>query len=333
MKEYLVLGLMPFFKVRAYDADLFRPEATFKNYIRGVRDYGRFQLRPLGLQYENGKNVWDGWSISAHEDGLVSVSARNTVYQLTVVDETIEESDFTDCLVGVQALMYGFAQEEYTLIPIDSGEVPESRVIPIRKAIDMYCRKFGIHPEYEQHSLLFGTKHSGGDEWDERLWQITGFVIGDEQVVYAMLFLRAAFEHLMFYGDDYVRAIRFQESKAQRLKEAVDIENSIHNCYKVMEAVYGGVLANDWRQVEKRFHLHGVNLQQPGGFITPWGVEGEEPLVEKLKRLKVARDDRSAHGRIHANRRSTYFELMDFQMLASIVLQNFVRHKHSAAPI
>lgn len=333
MKDYLVLGLMPFFTVREYDINCFRPEAIFEEYIRGLRDYGKFQLRPIGLQYERGENVWDGWSTSSPENGVVSVSARQSVYHLTIVDDALEEEDVTDCLIGVQALMYDFAPEDYMLLPIDPDEVPESRVLPIRRAVDMYCRKLGIHADYDEHSALFGTKHSGGNEWDERLWGSIGCVIGDEQVVYALLFLRAAFEHVMFYGDDFAKAVRFQEAKAQRVKEAVDIENSIHNCYKVMEAVYGGVLASDWRQVERRFQQSGVDLQQLGGFSTPWGNSGEESLIDKLKKLKAARDDRAAHGRIHANRRSTYYELMDYQMLASSVLRAYVRHKHPAAPV
>jgi len=332
MKDYLVLGLMPFFAVAEYDLDKFRPEVVFGEYIRGLRDYGKFQLRPIGLQYQHGKNVWDGWSTSPSGNGIAYVSARQSIYHLTIVDEALTEEDITDCLLGVQALMYDFAPEDYALVPVEADEIPASRILPIETAVEMYCRRLGIHPDLDVHSAIFGTKHSRGNDWDERLWRAIGCVIGDEQIVYALLFLRAAFEHVMFYGDEFERAIHFQEAKAQRIKEAVDIENSIHNCYKVMEAIYGGTLANDWEQVDRRFQQRGVDLKRIGGFATGSGKISEEPLIEKLKRLKDARDDRAAHGRIHANRRSTYFELMDYQMLASTALSAYIRHKHPATP-
>jgi hypothetical protein len=333
MKDYLVLGLMPFFPVRAYDVDRFNPEEIFGEFIRGLRDYGKFQLRPIGVQYQPSRSVWDGWSTSPRENDLACVSARQSIYHLAIADDALAEEDVTDCLIGVQALMYDFVPEDYTLVPIEPSEIPASRVIPMELAVDMYCRKLGLHADYDEHSKLLATKHTRGYEWDERLWGSIGYVMGDEQVVYALLFLRAAFEHLMFYGDEFENAIRFQKAKAHRIKEAVDIENSIHNCYKVMEAVYGGTLANDWQQVERVFQQRGVDLQQLGGFTTQWGKSGEEPLIEKLKKLKWARDDRAAHGRIHANRRSTYYELLDYQMLASITLRAYVKYKYPAAPL
>lgn len=100
-----------------------------------------------------------------------------------------------------------------------------------------------------------------------------------------------------------------------------------------MEAIYGGMLASDWQQVEQRFGRRGVDLQQLGGFQVHTTSHGVEPLIQKLERLKEARNDRAAHGRIHSNRRSTYYELMDYQTLASRALEGFLRHKYPNYPV
>lgn len=333
MRDFLVLGLMPQFAVREYDIYTFNPEAIFAEYIREVRDYGNFQLRPIGLQYRDSENVWDGWSTSPVDAGMAYMSAEQSVYHLSIVDGALTDEDITDCLIGVQSLMYDFASEDYTLVPFDPNDIPATRVLPVEWAVDQYCRKFRVRPDYAEHAALIATKHTRGYEWDGRLWGAISCVVGDEQAVYALLFLRAALEHVMFVGEDFERALRFQQAKAQRIKEAVDIENSIHNCYKVMEAIYGGTLVNDWQQVERRFSRAGVDLQQLGGFRVYGASHGVEPLIEKLKRLKFARDDRAAHGRIHVNRRSTYYELMDYQTLASRALFDFLRQKYPRLPV
>lgn len=333
MKDFLVLGLMPFFATREHDiTDSFTPEAPFREFIDGFRDYGKFQLRPLGLKRSDRDHVWEGTSMHLVGDGNAYTTASQAVYHLTLVDDALTEEDITDCLIGVQSVMYDFAAEEYTLVPFDPDDIPTTRVLPVEWAVEQYCRRFQIRRDFDEHAALIGTKHTRGSEWDARLWGSISCVAGDEQAAYALLFLRAALEHVMFVGEGFERALRFQQAKAQRIKEAVDIENSIHNCYKVMEAIYGGTLAKDWQQVEREFDQIGVHLQQVGGFQVYGSSHGVEPLIEKLKRLRFARDDRAAHGRIHANRRSTYYELMDYQTLASRALLDFLHHKYPGFP-
>lgn len=333
MQSFLVLGLMPFFRVAEYDVARFNPDAIFSEYIRGYRDYGRFNLRPIGVKYQPNKSVADGWSTSAPENGTVAVSARQSLYLLTLTDPTLRVYDVTDCLVGMRALMYDFVAEENVLVKLEADDIPASQIISLEVATGLYCRAYQVRSTDVDPAALFMSKETRGDDWDENLWRLVSNIIGDEQVVYASLFLRSAIEHLMFFGDDFTRAILRQEEKAERIREAVDIENSIHNCYKVVEALYGGALPSDWDKVVRRFQNKGVDLLEEGAFVTQYGVFGNEPLLEKLKRLQFARNDRAAHGRIHASRRSTYYELMDYQVLAGRVLKSFIKHKYPTAPL
>lgn len=333
MQNFLVLGLMPFFKIAEYDVETFNPEAVFAEYIRGVRDYGRFQLRPVGIQYDSTISVASGWSMSSPKNRTVAVSAKQAIYWLTVADSTIRASDITDCLMGARALMYDFVAEENVLVKLRCEDVPKTQVMSLEKATSLYRQAYQLRSAHIESTALFMSKETRGDDWDERLWHVVSEIIGDDQVIYASLFLRAALEHFIFYGDEFTRAILEQEERAERIREAVDIENSIHNCYKVIEALYGGTLPNDWTKVERRFADIGVDLQRDGSFITQYGVFGSEPLLEKLKKLQKARNDRAAHGRIHANRRSTFYELMDFQILAVQVLNSFVKRRYPNAPL
>jgi hypothetical protein len=333
MQSFLILGLMPFFRVAEYDVSEFNPDAIFAEYIRGFGDYGRFNLRPIAIEYHHNKSVADGWSTSAAEDGAVAVSARQSIYLLTLTDPNLQASDVTDCLIGMRALMYDFVAEENVLVSMGSDDIPPSQIISLDAATALYCRAYQVRSIDVDPSVLFMSKETRGNEWDESLWCLVSNTIGDEQVVYASLFLRSALEHLMFFGDDFKRAILRQEERAERIREAVDIENSIHNCYKVVEALYGGTLPSDWEQVARRFQNKGIDLLENGAYVTQYGVFGNETLLEKLKRLHIARNDRAAHGRIHANRRSTYYELMDYQVLAGRVLKSFIKHKYPTAPL
>jgi hypothetical protein len=333
MQSFLILGLMPFFRIAEYDVKTFDPDAIFAEYIRGFRDYGRFSLRPIAIKYHPDRSVSDGWTTSASANGSVAVSARQSLYLLTLSDPNLRASDVTDCLIGMRALMYDFVAEENVLIRCEANDIPASQIISLDEATSLYCRAYQVRTSDADPPALFMCKETRGDEWDEKLWSLVSSIIGDEQVVYAALFLRSALEHLMFFGDDFTRTILRQEEKAERIREAVDIENSIHNCYKVIEAVYGGALPRDWEQIVRRFQNKGIDLLEEETYVTEYGVFGNEPLLEKLKRLQVARNDRSAHGRIHANRRSTYYELMDYQVLAGRVLKSFIAHKYPNAPL
>jgi hypothetical protein len=74
----------------------------------------------------------------------------------------------------------------------------------------------------------------------------------------------------------------------------------------------------------------GINTAELAGYTTH-GIFQKEPVLEKIKRLKRARDDRAAHGRIHENRRNTYYELMDYQELVTNLLIKHIQKKYPGA--
>lgn len=48
-------------------------------------------------------------------------------------------------------------------------------------------------------------------------------------------------------------------------------------------------------------------------------------MRDKILHLRHSRDWKSAHGRITADRKSTYYELLDFQQLARYIVLEAIR--------
>jgi hypothetical protein len=53
----------------------------------------------------------------------------------------------------------------------------------------------------------------------------------------------------------------------------------------------------------------------------------QEQAITKLIRLRDARNKRAAHGGAHTNRKSTYYEVLDYRELSYFVLSNVIKHR------
>jgi hypothetical protein len=142
--------------------------------------------------------------------------------------------------------------------------------------------------------------------------------------LYAALFLRASFSEYIFLGDEIEETI-LKNDGPLFVHDAVRAENAVHNAYKVIEAIWGGSLPKDVTKVERGLQDKGIDPHAMVGY-DHHGIHPKVQLVAKVLALQKARNERAAHGRIDAGRKSTYYEIMDYQALAHAALTMHIRH-------
>lgn len=294
-------------------------------YLASVRKYEKIEIQPVLIQTDKPLE-FSGWQFSPC-GGYSKVACSQGIYEVRLRDSKLGASDLLDVLHGMLAFMHSVSPDELIAIPIEEGSIPPSRIIGIDDAVRLYKSTLPYTSDVYDYNVVFLDSWSRHSEFDVNLWRLVAHVIGDEEVAYASLFLRAAFEKYLFLGDDIEDVILRHEEVPSRILEAVDVENAIHNAYKVVEAIYGGTLSSDWDHVVKRLAAKGINTAELVGY-TNHDIFKREPMLEKIKRLKQARDDRAAHGRVHQNRRNTFYELMDYQELVRQLLGAHIQMKY-----
>jgi beta-galactosidase beta subunit len=79
--------------------------------------------------------------------------------------------------------------------------------------------------------------------------------------------------------------------------------------------------------MERGLRNLGVNPDEKVGYVHH-GIHPKQRISDKIVALRKARNEKAAHGRIHADRKSTYYEICDFQALAKSFLLLHLRHKY-----
>lgn len=322
MKTFLLSNMRAFGRVRG---DLKSPLSSeaISEYLGSIRRYDKFEIQPFIIQTK--QTIEDFWEINLGFEDKVLGSFQG-LYEVTLLDPELSSTDIEDALDGMMAVLHWIPQVETLITPIEKEFVPPSRILKLEDAIERYKSSLSNPPppDFFDYSVLFNQHVSWnqGGQSDYNLWELISTTIGDEQVIYASHFLRAALEKFYFSGE-LEEAITKRELTPIRIKEAVDVENAIHNAYKVVEAVYGGTLPSSWTQVSNSLKQIGINPDELVGY-TNRGQYQREPILEKIKELRRARDERAAHGRIHQNRRNTFYQLMDSQELARLILERFI---------
>ncbi|SEL27297.1 hypothetical protein [Nitrosovibrio tenuis] len=297
-------------------------------YLASCRKYERIEIQPLIIQTEETEESLErGWIFSPRI-GYSLVASYQGLYEIRLRDPDFDASNLTDALHGMMAVLGGPPSEELFVIPVAENSIPPSRIISLDEAVKFY-RDMLPHASAarDDNDSIFRGRWGRTPDFDAALWQLVANVIGDEELVYASLFLRVAVEKYSFSGDEVEDVILRHEEVPSRILKAIDVENGIHNAYKIVEAIYGGTLPSDWRKVARCLAEQGIDTAELAGY-TMHGIFRREPILEKIKRLKHARDDRAAHGRIHENRRNTYYELMDYQELVRNLLIKRIQTKY-----
>jgi hypothetical protein len=319
---FILPGLMAFGRISSGEYPM-KP-SSIGEYLASDRGYAKIKIQPLIVETEESlKHPW----VFSPCIGYSMVASARGMYEIRLLDPNLDASDLTDALHGMMAVLRGAPPDELFVIPIAENSIPPSRTICLDDAVGFYKSMLPHTSSEEDYRSVFRGGWCRAPDYDANLWQLVASVIGDKQLVYASLFLQAAVEKCSFSGDEIENVILDHQEAPGRITDAVDVENAIHNAYKVVEAIYGGVLPSDWRKVAHGLADQGIDTAELAGY-TMHNVFLREPLLEKIKRLKHARDDRAAHGRIHQNRRNTYYELMDFQELARALLIKYIQKKY-----
>lgn len=322
MQSFLLPGLMAFGRTTSTEFPI--NTVAIDEYLTSTRAYKNIEIQPVIIRTE--ESIEHHWHLSLN-DGYSLLASYQGIYEIRLTKPGMGASELIDALHGMMAILHSISPVNYFVIPIEVDSIPASRIINLHDAASLCVAMMpNASTQYDCHSI-FDNSWGRDFHFDEHLWKLVDQVIGDETTVYASLFLRAAYEKYIFLGDDIETAILEHEESPARITEAVDIENAIHNTYKVVEAIYGGVLAKDWAQVANNFTTIGIDTEELVGY-THHGIFQRESVIEKIKRLKLARNERAAHGRIHQNRRITFYELMDFQELARHLLSRYIQNKY-----
>lgn len=320
--NFILPGMMAFGRINSEEFPI--DSSSIDEYLASIRKYEKFEIQPLIVQTKD--SLEHGWHLSPC-DGYSMVASNQGIYEIRLQDTSLDASNLADALNGMMAVMHWVVPEELILIPVERGSIPSSRIISLDAAVGLYKAMLPYTSDARDYDLVFLRGWSLDSDFDADLWRLVANTIGDEQVIYASLFLRAALEKYSFSGDDIEKVILRNEETPRQIMEAVNVENAIHNAYKIVEAIYGGTLASDWHQVAERLAAKGIDTTELAGYAAH-GIFQREPVLEKIKRLKQARDDRAAHGRIHQNRRNTYYELMDYQELVRHLLYKLIQTKY-----
>lgn len=320
--NFILPGMMAFGRINSEKFPI--DSRSIDEYLANTRRYEKIEIQPLIVQTKESLN--HHWNCSPC-GGYSMVASNQGIYEIRLLDTNLGASDLVDALNGMMAVMQFVLPEELIVIPIEEGSIPPSRIISLDDAIELYKSMFPHTSDTYDYSSVFLNSWCRSEDFDANLWLLVANTIGDEQIVYASLFLKSAFEKYMFLGDDIESVIIRHKEAPGRIIDAVDVENAIHNAYKVVEAIYGGTLASDWQQVAHCLAEKGIDTTELAGYTTH-GIFQREPVLEKIKQLKHARDARAAHGRIHQNRQNTYYELMGYQELAKHLLSKYIQMKY-----
>jgi hypothetical protein len=335
--DYLILGLPAEFIFELAEVETekltgyYFPYMTiFPSYLSSKRNYKNFYLKPVILEHPDGKN--NGVSISYIDKSkndpslnVVGLSYQNSRYMLTTKTDAFNRFSIIDSLNATMAIILGATDSGN----INIVEITETRIAEGRSLASIDLRKYVAKQAGLTESAYIdnSTWHyqSFGLECNLKVFEVADLIIGDKKLLYASMFYREAvlcINEEIGSPDDYMNS---ENEKPLSISEAVKLEGALHGFYKVLEAIYGGVLASKQDKVLKTFESNNVDLNH---VVPNFFAKQEEKAIEKVIRLRALRNERAAHGGGFENRASTYAELYDSQQLALNILKWTIEGKY-----
>lgn len=301
------------------------------DYLKGLRNLNNFVLRPIIV--ERDRHIVPSPHLvetdESNQTMLVGFSPIEGRYEIECIGSDYPNERIIDALDASRAFINRNTERNLTLIEINDGDLPVTRILSTKDFLKLCSRHFGVHADNLACSgILDGFSYQS--ENDVLVWQLADTVYDDDVLIYALLFFREALYSLENIIDVHSMPESVSDTPIS-ISESVKLENAIHNFYKVVEAVYGGTLANDASKIRSKFIQRGVNCDEVVGF--PHLPDARETIFDKICKLQAARDQRAAHGRVHANRKGSYFEVMDAMELAHHLIVQFVKQKKNVEPL
>ena len=291
------------------------------DYKVAKREFSKFILRPLFLDL--GENVRDAPHLEPMSEHASVAAYRQARYEIEILDNSITSHALTDALHAAFALFEIQEHEVLGLFEVDDSKIPHTRVVSEKVLGEWYESTTGIPLTTHERKAIFLTCSLYGWNLEEVVWDIVSGTINNDVLMYAMLFVREAIRDYTFDHGDIREIIDSYTEAPPTISEAVKIENAIHNLYKAIEAIHGGDLPNDNRKIVRKFAEKGIDLTQLVGYN--YGPVCQEQAIDKLSRLRTKRNYKAAHGRIGGDRRTTFYELLDYQQLVRFIVLEAVR--------
>jgi hypothetical protein len=162
----------------------------------------------------------------------------------------------------------------------------------------------------------------------ETAWKMLPAVLKDPYFE-ALHFYQASVRDFCFVGDSISRVIYGDISQPVSRSELARAEDAVLNAFKAIEAIVGDPPSDD-RKFCRKLRDAGISPEELAGYVARGpdrGVNRREPIWRKIRRMSEYRDKKAAHGSTKSDRRITYFDLMDFQACAKVVLQLAIEHE------
>lgn len=303
-------------------------DVSLTDYLSACRNYKHFVLRPVLIE-RNDRSVVPEPCLLNDAASLADFSIIDARYVIETYDASILPERVVDVLDASMAFTIRRAERDLEILDIDTKVIPVTRRIARDEFVNICANKLCVHPDQIKYSrVLDGCKYL--PEVDLLIWQLADAIFDHDVLIYAMMFFREAIHSLVDIIDVDEEPSSLTDTPLS-ISESVKLENALHNFYKVIEAIYGGTLANNESKVRAKLQQRGVDPSEVIGFQHLPGVR--EPVIVKTLNLQRARDARAAHGRVHNQRKGTYFEIMDSMELASHFISRSVEKVTSIQPL
>lgn len=317
-----------FFTNVSREPDLSSDDVAISDYLSAIRQYQHFVLRPVLIARQN-RRIVPTASLIDDDAYIADFSPDESRYEIETASDSVPKEHVLDVLDATMAFISRRTDRDLKIFQIDPEDIPESRVLSQGEFTDVCAEPLGVHRDHIQYSgILDGCSYY--PEIDLLMWQLADAIFEQDVVLYAMMFFREALYSLIDIIDVHSEPESVTD-KPLSVSESVKLENALHNFYKVIEAVYGGTLANDDSKVKTNLMKRGINPDEIVGFKHLPATE--ESVMAKTRNLQNARDERAAHGRVHANRKGTYFEVLDSMELAHYFIVRFIENKTTIQPL
>jgi len=297
---------------------------TFLNTSKTVSNTN-ITLTPLIVAWKKAPFRKRGWTYELSDiQESMYVGHFDSLYEVTLKDAEFMPHQLIDAIHAARAVLQNPLASEVALVEINSSDIPKNRSFLVSQLEELYWRDHGRQAR-DDFAQLFSLRSGSSGTTDERMWKLVPVFLRHEKLLYAALFLKASQDEYMFRGDEIEEAILNKDGPIH-VHDAVRAENAIHNAYKVIEALWGGNLPADAKKIDKGFAELGINTDEQVGYAHH-GIHPKQSIREKIALLRKARDERAAHGRIGANRKATYYEILDYQALAHAALYRHIAHE------
>jgi hypothetical protein len=307
-------------------------DIKIEDFLNASRSYSGFTLTSILIEKEFELSIPRPAYLGMKEisgQRIAGYSLLNSRYVVRITDPSITPWDIVDALNSAIPFITGTEAEN--IIPIDFDKIEGSicKTYSQKRFREIIAATLDCSSDDVQYS---GHEHGFTYEpgIDLLIWRVVEVILSDKKLIYSLLFYREALrsyenvERLDSYGRPTA------DERPLSISESVKLENAIHNFYKAIEGMYGGTLPKDDNRIVSFFSNHLIDLTQAASVFGISGGAGS--LMEVVKKLKTARDDRAAHGKVHSNRVGTYSEIIESQKLVHGLLRAYLQSKLGSDP-